>query len=284
VGDPSITPTRVPTYIDGTHPSLTDPNFYVTLNSNPPDLSLPPLRESEMSTYYNLAATESQDDEAGDHGSGNPNLEPPAGWPGVAPWIVPWAASGGYKVVDDNAAMTTPIGTGSFGLTIDNATASFGNEANDDFCWNAAAGRLTVKGTVFVDGPLLFDRDIRYNGNGAIIANGPITINQRMQAQDSYPDDDVLGLSTPNAMVINTNDAASSELNPAVAGAFFSTQRIDFNGNQAWIRGSLLSGNLTFAHPNIHIVTDPQLPDFLPKSLPGQGQMLTFPSHWQEGK
>lgn len=283
VGDPSITPTRVPCYIDGTHPPLTDPDFYATLNTNVPDISLPPLRETEMSGYYARATAESDDDQSGD-ATGIANIEPPIGWPGTAPWNVGWASSPGYKVVDDNGTMATPIGSGTTAFTLSAATASFGNPANDDFAWDAATGVLTVKGTVFVDGPVTLSRDFRYDGNGAIVANGQVRVSGRMQPVGTYPDDDVLGLTTPSVMIIDTNDSGSSEANPAVAGAFFSTQRIEFNGNQAYIRGSLLSGNLTFAHPNIHIITDPQLPNFLPKSMPGQGTMLTFPTHWQEGR
>lgn len=287
VGNPSITPTRVPSFIDGTHPPLTDPNFYATVDSNVPDISLPPLRETEMVGYYGAAVNESTDNHQGDYGKGGPvNVEPPAGWPGVAPWADPpvnWTGSPGYKVVDGNGTMAA-IGSGTNGFTLSNATASFGNPANDDFAWDSATGVLTVKGTVFVDGPVTFSRDFIYDGNGAIVANGQITVDGGMRPKDTYPSDDVLGLTTPGTIVLNTNDPASTEANPAVAGVFFATQRIEFNGNQAYIRGSLLSGNLQFAHPNIHIVTDPQLPDFLPESMPGKDEDLAYPTRWQEGK
>lgn len=282
VGDAS-TPTRVPCYIDGSHPPLNDPDFYATLSTNVPDLSLPPLRDNEMQGYYNTASYQSRDMVLGDTSS--TAAEDNDGWPSVGNWVVPWAGSPGYKVVDNDAAPGS-LGEGSYGgLTFSSALAAFGRVADQDFAWDPSTNPMTlvVRGTVFVDGPVTFTGDINQVGNGTIVANGRITIDDGLKGA-GYPSQNVLGLVTPTEIVINTNDSHSDEENPALNGAYFATQRIAFNGNQAYIRGSLLSGNLTFAHPNIHIVTDPQLPSFLPKAMPGSTQMLTFPTHWQEGR
>lgn len=284
-GDVGKDSTRVPCFVDGTHPAVTGStgNFHVDLSINVPDLQLPPLRESDMLSRRGTALSQSSDDRKGDTSivTSEPGVSPyvPAGWPK--------AGAPGYKVWDSNGTMASPIGSGPEALVLSAATASFGDPSNDDFAWDnsVSPAKLYVHGTVFVDGPVTVSQNTRYVGNGTIVANGDMTISEPLKALNAYPSEDCLGLVTPTTIWITGNDPGSSADNPMIAGALFATNSINFNVNgvNCYVRGSLLSGNLTFARPNTKIITDPQLPTFLPQSMPGSGQILTFPTNWREG-
>jgi hypothetical protein len=46
------------------------------------------------------------------------------------------------------------------------------------------------------------------------------------------------------------------------------------------VKGSVLAGSISFTHANEHLVTDPNLPGFLPKSMPGAGQYILTKGAW----
>jgi len=147
---------------------------------------------------------------------------------------LPPGASTFYKCVGADGAAST-VGAGTQGLTI-GGTGSWGswsgdghyNIANstDDFCYDDVNNILTVRGTVFVDGPLHIVDSIKYNGNGTIVANGDITIEQDLKPNTADTESDathVLGLVTPNNIICNagtSNNKAPTDP-PNVMGAYF---------------------------------------------------------------
>jgi len=46
------------------------------------------------------------------------------------------------------------------------------------------------------------------------------------------------------------------------------------------VKGSVLAGSITFSHANEHLVTDPDLPSYLPRAMPGNGQSVLTKGSW----
>lgn len=275
IGEPS---SYVDVYCDGTTPAPGSGRFYANLSNNCPDLYIPPLRLGELQSLQNTAAQQSSDDLMGD--TDIVNVEPPPPASGTAPG----ALAGYYKIIDTDRNVTG-VGNGTNGLTISAATPSWGVAAHgsgEDFAWDQATKTLFVKGTVFVDGPVNFTTDFRYEGNGTLVANGNIYVASYIRPLGPYPNDDVLGLVTPGQMRFAVNGSNNSDPNQAdIFGAFFAANKITIDANVC-IRGSMLTGLLDFAHPNGHLFTDPQLPSYLPKSMPGSTERYTYVASWRE--
>ncbi len=219
--------------------------------------------------------------------------------PGLHAW--------GYKYIGNSALPSAP-GEGTTGLTIGPSTPSFGARygagyttlgMHDDFAYDATNRVLYVYGTVFIDGPLTItapssDPKIRYVGNGTIIANGPITIDA-----DIYPyrtsgteverrrmgEGHVLGLATPSNMTItsgtgnNTPTPTIDSDPPQHALALYAGGKISFTKNQYYV-GSIVAGQIDMGNNNVHLVTDPDLPSFLPDSLPGRDSPILTKGAW----
>lgn len=269
----------VDVYCNGNTPAVGSGNFqYVRLSNNVPDLHIPPVRQGELQAFENAAAVQSADDKMGD--TEIVNVEPQPDANGHAPG----ALAGFYKIIDDDRNVTG-VGNGAHGLTLNAATPSWGvssHGAGEDFAWDQATKILYVKGTVFVDGPLNINTDIKYEGNGTIVANGNVYVASFVKPTGTYPSDDVLGLVTPGTMQFAVN--GSNNTNPDQAdiwGAYFATNKIQVDANVS-IRGSMLTGLLSFAHPNGHLFTDEQLPAYLPKSMPGATERYTYLASWRE--
>ena len=173
----------------------------------------------------------------------------------------------------------------------------------DDFAyWNgyhAEGDLLFINGTVFVDGPLVFDDDVYYIGNGTIVANGPVTINGKLRPYGGNPasysntigeeNGWALGIVTPTNMVIDFNSSnayankTAEELRagePDIAGAFFSDSTVEFETTNIYIRGSIIAGKMDMGKSNAYLVTNPLLPEYLPDSLPGAEGGLLMPGMW----
>ncbi|RJQ54415.1 MAG: hypothetical protein C4521_06165 [Actinobacteria bacterium] len=277
-GKVGTTTNLVYVYNDGNHPVPGSKNFYVKFSNNCPDLYLPPMRQGELQALENLAATESADCLMGS--TEITNTEPQPDSNGHAPG----ALAGYYKIVDTDRNVGT-LGAGSNPLVINATTPSWGvstHGSGEDFAWDQATRTLYVKGTVFVDGPVTFGCNINYEGNGALVANGNILVTGLIRPVGPYPNDDVLGLVTPGEIrftVSGSND--SNPDNADIWGAYFATNQIRIDQNVS-IRGSMLTGLLNFAHPNGHLFSDQQLPEYLPESMPGSTQRFTYMGSWRE--
>jgi hypothetical protein len=262
-----------------------------------------------MNTAYNQAKAESVDNKQGyaDTTSTVTNLESKvtsaatqdpttyttyfssSGWtrpkaPGAATCYKVIAADGGIGTLRSGTHALTIGGTGSWGSY--SGDGHYTLTSHDDFAFNDTTNVLYVEGTVFVDGPVTMNEDIYFVGNGQIIANGNITVNGKFIASgttkgymDAYHS---VGLVTPGSIIVNTNDSNVTDpaSDPTITGALFASKDFSMTSNGLLVRGSVIAGSISFNHPNQHLVTDPDLPNFLPRGMPGNGQCILTKGSW----
>lgn len=266
-------------------------------SSSVPNITLPTVDAAYLTGAYQSAVAESYDNLMG-AGSGTTieNLETDNGAPHrytTMPVSVAFSgnrskapgASENYKYIGPSAGPNAP-GAGSTALTI-GGTGSWGKwdynpgggVVHDDFAFDDVNKILYIEGTVFVDGPVIINATVRYKGNGSIVANGPITVNGDLtpySATDNFDDTSALkwalGLVTPGNLTCNSggSNIKSADAWPDAAGAWFVGGSCTFTKNVLF-RGSLLAGIIDAQHNNLHLVTNPLLPTYLPASLPGRG-------------
>lgn len=193
-----------------------------------------------------------------------------------------------YKYVGPGTGPSA-AGAGTTGLTI-GGTGSFGSwdgdghydivGSHDDFAYDDVNNILYVEGTVFVDGPLTIADNIRYKGNGTIVANGDIHVNGNFVPYSELNASEALGLVTPASIYIH-HPASNKDIDdpPDLSGAFFAMNNIEFDFNVLMV-GSVIAGGIVFDHPNTNLVTNPLLPSFLPESMPGKGISLLTRGAW----
>ncbi len=259
-------------FVTGSAP-LNSPNFHASSVSHAvPNIVLPDLLLSDMNNHLQDAISESYLPYTNTKYTG--------------------AQTNYYKVVDNNLTVTTPLGTGAQNLVINASTPAFGNPLTDDFAWDPTTKTLTVKGTVFVDGgvtfgsPLGVQFNIKYKGNGAIVANGDIHIYGKVLATGSFPDVDILGLVTPANIYIHTGSSNPSDpllAPPDIQSVLYAKNTISTETN-ILIRGALVAGTLKFLLPNVHLVCQPNLSSYIPKAMPGGTQYIVKSSGWKEAK
>jgi len=258
------------------------------LSHSVPDVQLPAVDDAYLQDMYGNAKAESIDNVEGDGANPPSNVEATNGDPLTYTTIVSRnkaSATGSfYKAI---CADTGPAaaGTGTTGLTI-GGTGSWG-AASDDFAFDDSTNVLTVRGTVFIDGPLTLNDDILYQGNGAIVCNGNITINRSWRpnrAANNYymAATHVVGLVTPKNITYtdgSNNAGKDPTAQPDLCGPFFASKDFAMNGN-VLVKGSVIAGSITFNHANEHLVTEPDLPSFLPKGMPGSGTYILTKGAW----
>lgn len=299
-------------YVTGAYPTPGSKGMFTrSVSQSVPDISLPVIDQAFMHSMYLQARNESIDNCQGYVARGIANLECSSSDANTYQTVNPpnsggWQrnkaadASSFYKVVGTDAGESA-IGAGTHGLTI-GGLGSFGSWSgdghytlatkHDDFAFDDVNNILYVEGTVFVDGPLTLNEDIHYAGNGSIVCNGPITIKRDFRPNTSatstrtagWPDaTHVVGLVTPVDIFCNAGDNNLKDPNaiPNVAGAFFTSRTwvMDDNNNVV-VKGSVLAGAITFGHANQHLVTDQDLPGYLPESMPGAGQAILTKGAW----
>jgi len=298
-------------YVTGAHPANGSKGMHArNISSSVPEISLPQVDAAYLSEKYMLAKTESVDNVVGYSDSGdvgyeatllNPatymTLDPPSD--GVTNWYGTTTvkyrqratgASAYYKAIGSDSGIGS-VGAGTYPFTI--GGASFGSWSgdgkypgtkHDDFAYDDATNTLYVEGTVFIDGPLTIAEDVQYVGNGSLIANGNITLNGDFVAKTANLEADAthcVGLVTPGNIICDTGDSNNKSPNdpPNVAGAFFASKDWSMTRNVV-VKGSVLAGSISFEHANQHLVTDPDLPSYLPRSMPGSGQSVLTKGAW----
>ncbi len=288
-------------YVTGSYPPVGSKGMNArSVSQSVPDISLPILDLGTMMESYNTAKTQSVDNVRGYSDSGVQGYECTGGSPLTyttlfASWTRPKApgAASFYKVVGVDTSIGA-LGAGTHPLTI-GGTGSWGSypgdghypaaePSHDDFMFNDSTNVLTVEGSVFIDGPLTINEDVTYRGNGTIICNGNITLNGDFvpATADRHPDaGHVVGLVTPGSIYCNAgdNNTKDPEGIPNVAGAFFSTKEWTMSRN-VLVKGSVLAGGIEFQHANQHLVTDPDLPTYLPRGMPGSGNFILTKGAW----
>lgn len=288
-------------YVTGAYPST---NFYArSISQAVPSINLPTVTDGFMAEKYMAAKTESVDNIMGYPSSSTTNnyeadmtdptsyetLNPPTG----GTWTRPKAAGATdwYKLIDTDGSPAS-IGNGTANLVI-GGTGSWGSwygdghttaaGIHDDFAFDDVNNILYIEGTVYVDGEVHIEEDITYVGNGAIVANGDIYIEGRCipNTVDLNPKEAV-GFITPKTIYIragSSNKNPETGVAPDLVGAFFATEQVNIDNN-IYIKGSVIAGSIHFGHPNAHLVTNPQLPSFLPESMPGKGLYILTKGLW----
>lgn len=285
--------------------------YYAYVSRSVPDVTLPPTDLNYLTASYTKAIVESTDNLMGSGGGASeiPNYEavgyddatyttmdPPGSALGspIGPRTVAPGVTSGYKYIGADGG-PTGAGNGTHGLTIGgtgswgkyNYTGPGGATVHDDFAFDDSTNTLYVEGTIFIDGPLVIGGDgpVYYWGNGTIVANGPITIQDDCVPAAGFDASitlkQALGLVTPGTITCNAGDAnVRTESDPPdVAGAWFAGDKIVFTANVLF-RGSALAAGIEFGKPNIHMITNEALPTYLPDSLPGEGQSFLSRGSW----
>lgn len=286
-------------YVTGAYPTPGSNGMNVrSVSQSVPDIHLPKIDSTVLLADFVTAKNESIDNVQGYSDSGIANEEV-AGAPNTYPtlfqpgWTRPKAtnASDFYKVIGSDTGISA-VGAGITTLTI-GGTGSFGSgsgdghytmSSHDDFWFDDTTNILYVEGTVYVDGPLYVNENVKYRGNGAIICNGDVFLNGDFKPDTVNFQPDALhcvGLTTPGNMIVTAgdNNVKSPTDPPNLAGAFFCSKDFSMTMNLL-IKGSVLAGSISFAHPNQHLVTDPNLPSYLPRGMPGAGEAILTKGAW----
>ena len=305
-------------YVSGAYPEPGANAYYSSVSQSVPRIDLPRLSDSELLEAAQKAQQESVDNGMGTPAwSAGSNYETLSGDPlpvhytSVNPpnngtfsrlyarWDDPTLHRFGYKYIGADSEPSAP-GQGTTGLTI--GPTSFGAwygygytmpGMNDDFAYDAVHRILYVYGTVFIDGPLtigaLNGPPIKYVGNGTIVANGPVTINVDVhpgntgateQERRKMDASHVIGIATPVDMTVSgTNSNSTPGYPPEHSLALYAGRSIAFRNNELYV-GSIVAGHINVGVNNVHMVTDPDLPDFLPDSLPGRNSPILTKGAW----
>lgn len=260
-------------YCDGyVDPGLTN----VNVHNYCPAIPIPAQGNPELSADRSLASQESSDNLVGNTGAPSPErsrVSPAFGLPSPRSGV-------GYKVVDNDSnvnqsitSLTLSSGTPSFGAPRDGTGAS-----PDDFAWDAAAGVLTVRGTVFIDAQDLYLTGITWAGNGTIVCSGNVHVSGSWgpYVQSNYPSVDNVGIAASGAI----DDSADPTYGAFYSAVSFSNEAA---GNKATFNGEIVAPVCSWAM-HATVITTPHMADYMPKSMPrGQGGIPVL-SGWHEGK
>lgn len=313
---------HVTAYING-NPPVTDKNgatipqsswFSNNLYLDPfnawcPSIILPTLDGGRLTTDRSRAYNESLDG-LGDHATVYPQEQV----------VFPTINSGAYKVLDSDGS-NAAVGAGAFGVTLSSSTPSFGlvdwngdgliNET-DEVHWHFAwwnpdsyvlppgvtsisldstrtiyvysletTGTGEIKSTTYIDGPLTIDGTTGYKGRGTIVANGNITINGKLLSSN-FPTVNALGIVGAKDMIFNI-PSPEDDIDDA-QGAFFVLGKVYFNNNYQKIKGTIIGGQFV-CNQKPKLEVNPDLPDNLPPSLPGNPKddgYLNAVTSWRE--
>jgi type II secretory pathway pseudopilin PulG len=304
-------------YVSGAYPPPGNNVFYQSVSQSVPEIELPRLGEDELRAAAEKAQAESIDNGIGTPAwSAGPNQETapanpsPGDYRAVRPpnsatFTRQYAHTDatlhrfGYKYVGANSMPLAPgqgtsdlvIGPRSFGAWPGNGYTA-GSGVNDDFAFDAVNRVLYVEGTVFVDGNLTIDGNMRYQGNGTIVVNGDVFIQGELYPNNTGATEaerrrmgprHVLGIASPGTVRV---DGPSGNVPrpqptdpPKHALAIFAGSTIEFTTNNYFI-GSVVAGQIDMGNNNVHLVTDPRLPTFLPDSLPGRDAPILTKGAW----
>ncbi len=209
----------------------------------------------------------------------------------------------GYKVIDNNTIDNQSMEVKLSELSSGSEQPSFGLEppASDrEFGWDSVNKVIFLKGTTYVDGDLYLggkfssqgvysadkNKVLKYQGNGTLVVNGDVYIGSNLEPIGGFPNPHVMGLVVfGNINILMSGDNANpTQADPDISGAYYTKNEIVFEANNISFMGSMIAGVLNFggASRNAHLFTHPQLPNYLPPTLPGSTQFLTATTAWRE--
>jgi hypothetical protein len=306
-------------YYGGTLGGLTATHLNSSVPKMPP---LPSIDAVKMQGYVDVARAQSVDNVMGDWTTAIQEAQV-TGVPGTYnTWpsarksyatAMGWAAASYpyYKYIGPIGGMSA-LGAGTTNVVINSSTPSFGKFPSspsigatgyDDFAWDSAQKVLYVSGTVFIDGAFTVAMDkenVKYMGNGAIVANGPIhitagtfgpmegmvdgVVNGTTLAHQNFPANACVGFVSPTEIHLTGapgNSDKSRSDDPDIAGAFYCPAQIRFEKN-ILVAGSMIT-NLMVGPGNgnnVHIRTSPTLVDVAPQGMPARNEGLMGYSKW----
>ena len=200
---------------------------------------------------------------------------------------VPASTHESYKFIGSSTGRSA-LGAGSYFLEIDGT--SFGawegngypiaSGLHDDFAYDAGNGVLYVEGTIFVDGDLHIGTNVQnYVGNGTIVVNGDCFIGGEVEPMGGEMSSaNCVGLAVTGDVTIGDN-AHSGNVRARWEGAIFCNGEVGLYHTDSSFEGSILCDTLYGDKPNIRIETNPDLPKYLPASMPAvNGQ--TYLGQW----
>lgn len=302
---------QIAAYIDGSPPIKNKqgneippdqwPNWRIYINpfnNWAPQIELPTLDDNRLLRYRNIALTESNE--------ATLNARFQTDFPNTQ--------SGYYKILDNDTANAS-IGNGTFSLTFDDFTPTFGvydadgdgdidseDKVKWEFAWynpnypvpGMTETNLTLfvnddpnyggdGSTIFIDGPVTFNctTDVYFRGRGTLVINGDVSVNNRLIA-DEFPTVNALGIVCAGNLTLNAQSPNDDE--PDFMGAYFVLGDVNFNSNYQKFKGTIIGGRFIMnAKPKLEV--DPNLPNRLPPSLPGNPQedgYLNAITSWRE--
>ncbi len=267
-------------------------------NNWAPQIELPVLNDDRLLKYRDIARVESNELTLNDRFRND----------------FPYTQSGYYKILDNDTANAS-LGQGTFSITFDDDTPTFGVydadgdgdiDVEDKVKWEFAwyNPRYPVPGmtetkptlfvnddpnyggdgsTVFIDGRVTFNcsTDVYFRGRGTLVINGDVVINNRLIADD-FPTVNALGIVCAGKLTLNAQSPNDDK--PEFMGAYFSLGDVNFNSNYQKFKGTIIGGRFIMnAKPKLEV--DPDLPNRLPPSLPGNPEedgYLNAITSWRE--
>ncbi len=299
-------------YVTGDYPvgELNSRLFTNRVSHTVPDVELPWIDTEYMDTMYDKALTESKDNNMGSAASrtivtteaigGVPSTYDTALGTALNPRTSAIAlAAGGassthYKYIGMSSGHKS-LGNGTndlvIGATSFGAWSGYGYPAasglHDDFAFDVSTGTLYVEGTVFIDGDLTLNSTVtNYIGNGCLVVNGDVTINNAGADQPSTPGASLNGPLKPASGGVSSEQClgiitpGDVTINGSFHGAVFCNGTAALYGVHTGFKGSMLAGNIYGDKPNIWLYIDPDLPGSLPESMPAAGGGMVFAGQW----
>lgn len=269
-------------------------NIYISkLSRKVPDIEFPALTPELIQDLYNLSTSEGSDDTLPSYpeGASTVTFDERMFLPGVRT-AFGIASISNYKVIDDNNApdqslmtlgQNVVIGPASFGLLdvdgdtdIDNVDSGY-----YEFSYNAATRELFIKGTVFIDGNLIFSVPVEYQGRGTIVVNGNCVITDTLLASSDFPQTNAIGLVVKGDLYINT--PSSNDTIDDIQAAIYTEGDVVFGSSNTRFYGAMIAGyiDMTSAN-NIQLVLADALPSNLPPSLPAAESNIVTIIGWKE--
>lgn len=274
---------KVDLYCDGT---VNMDRINANLHTSVPDIPQPVQDANVLSSARSTAIAESGDNIQGTNsGAGGVSNDenratlPTAGSPAST------SNPRFYKVVDNDSVVNQSVvsftmgqGRASFGRPYDTTTG----HSSDDFAWDAAAGVLTVQGTIFIDAKDLYISNVKWAGRGTLVCSGNVHITGTWEPAcltvapinaNAYP--------TVNNVAVSATGRIE-EFSPNGYGAFFSGVSWSMSGgNDESFTGAIVAPQITLGKHST--VTLTKMSSSLPPSMPGGSGQIVSSSGWQEG-
>lgn len=270
-------------------------NIYIEkLKREVPDIEFPALTQDELNRLYDVSKDEGSDNilpsypetastVSFDETQINPSVRTAFSVPEIT----------NYKVLDNdsfaNGSLATQGktiyigGSESFGLVdadgdgdIDNSDSSY-----YEFAYNASQKKLYIRGTVFVDGNLVFSDNVTYEGRGTFIVNGNCNINGKLLTSSDFPQTNSLGLAVKGDCLVDVD--SSNDVIDDIQVAVFTEGDVAFSSNNTRFYGAMIAGFIDMSSANnIQLVLANALPSNLPPSLPASESNIVTIIGWKE--